>query len=273
MSEVDPLSGPGVLVGGAAPTESTRSNSRAALIDAAFEEFTSKGYEATTVAGIAERAGVTTGALYAHFRGKLDLLLATVGLTPPDDIARSIDVLAALPRSATAQALTQRFRAAPDERTQLLLDVIVVARRDPRIAGVLRSGLEGYVSATAHAVAVATDAGAIDPVAGADDTSRLISLVNFGMIVLAALDAEPPSNEALRRAAEAILRTSRADDDPAITAPLARVNARAAAAATASDELHEAIVEAVDAGHSLRQVGTAAGMSHERVRQVLRQRR
>ena len=45
-----------------------------------FEEFTTKGYEAATVAGIAKRAGVTTGAVYAHFAGKLDLLLLS---TPP----------------------------------------------------------------------------------------------------------------------------------------------------------------------------------------------
>ena len=67
-------------------SESPRANSRAALIDAALEEFSTKGYEAATVAGIAERAGVTTGALYAHFAGKLDLLLATVGLTPAEEV-------------------------------------------------------------------------------------------------------------------------------------------------------------------------------------------
>ena len=70
--------------------ERSRANSRGALINAAFEEFSSKGYEAATVAGIAERAGVTTGALYAHFTGKLDLLLATVGLTPTEDVVDSI---------------------------------------------------------------------------------------------------------------------------------------------------------------------------------------
>src|SRR6476646_2211225 len=78
------------------PTDGPRANSRAALIEAAFEEFTAKGYEAATVAGIAERAGVTTGALYAHFAGKLDLLLATVGLTPAEDVVDSLADMASL---------------------------------------------------------------------------------------------------------------------------------------------------------------------------------
>ena len=58
--------------------EPGRASSRSALIVAALDEFSEKGYEAATVAGIAERAGVTTGALYAHFDGKLDLLLGGV---------------------------------------------------------------------------------------------------------------------------------------------------------------------------------------------------
>jgi AcrR family transcriptional regulator len=110
------------------PTESTRANSRAALVEAAFEEFSSKGYEAATVAGIAERAGVTTGALYAHFAGKLDLLLATVGLTPAEDVVDSIADLAALPWSEVSRIMSHGLATPPDRGMLLLLDVIVVAR-------------------------------------------------------------------------------------------------------------------------------------------------
>src|SRR5687768_18617509 len=107
------------------------------LVQAAFEEFTKKGYEAATLAGIAERAGVTTGALYAHFAGKLDLLLATVGLAPIADIARAVGGSGWGSRSF-GEGLSER----PDRRRVLLLDVIVVARRDPDVAKILRRGLE-----------------------------------------------------------------------------------------------------------------------------------
>jgi hypothetical protein len=50
---------------------------------------------------------------------------------------------------------------------------------------------------------------------------------------------------------------------------LARVRARAAEAEAAEARLHAAIVEAAAEGHSLRRIGDAAGLSHERIRRML----
>jgi AcrR family transcriptional regulator len=250
-------------------SEGSRRNSRAALIEAAFEEFSTRGYEATTVAGIADRAGVTTGALYAHFTSKLDLLLATLGLTPVEDILRSAREAAALSRSEATKRLIQAMSARPDRHMLLLLDVIVVARRDPHVAQILRRGLERYVRASTSANDEAVQLGLIDPALATDDLARVLTLLTMGMIVFGALDGEPPSELAFARLADLLLRPAGAEDGDQ-PAALARVRARAGAAERARRTLHDGIVDAVHEGHSLRQVGTAAGLSHERIRQVLR---
>ncbi|WUD86605.1 TetR family transcriptional regulator (plasmid) [Streptomyces sp. NBC_00503] len=46
---------------------------RAALIEAAAEEFAEQGFAGTSVMKIADRAGVTLGAVYFHFRNKGEL--------------------------------------------------------------------------------------------------------------------------------------------------------------------------------------------------------
>ena len=153
----------------------------------------------------------------------------------------------------------------------LLLDVIVVARRDPDVAQILRRGLERYVRASTSANDEAVELGLIDPALATDDLARVLTLLTMGMIVFGALDGEPPSEPAFARLAELLLRPPGTDGDSDLPAALARVRARAAAAERARRTLHDGIADAVHEGHSLRQVGTAAGLSHERVRQVLRE--
>src|SRR4029077_17543211 len=94
---------------------SKRRSSREALIAAALHEFTEQGYEAATVSGIAERAGVTTGALYAHFRGKLDLLLQALGIMPASVLFRQLADLATTPSAQVAHRLGEDLAIAPEE--------------------------------------------------------------------------------------------------------------------------------------------------------------
>ena len=189
-------------------SERSRANSSAALIDAAFEEFSSKGYEAATVAGIAKRAGVTTGALYAHFTGKVDLLLATVGLTPAENIVDSIADMAALPWSEASRIMSHDLATPPDRRTLLLLDLIVVARRDPHVARILRRGLETYLDAMKHANDKGVALGVIDPALRTDELARLFALLTFGRMVFATLEERPPSDDAFRRFNDLLLQSA-----------------------------------------------------------------
>lgn len=53
-------------------------NTYEALLDAAVEIFSHKGYSNSTFHEIAERAGLTRGAIYWHFTGKIELLDAAL---------------------------------------------------------------------------------------------------------------------------------------------------------------------------------------------------
>lgn len=53
-----------------------RDRTRAALLEAARALVRDKGYANTTLAEIAERAGMTTGAIYGNFRNREDLFVA-----------------------------------------------------------------------------------------------------------------------------------------------------------------------------------------------------
>lgn len=248
---------------------SNRANSRSALLEAAFEEFTSQGYEAATVASIAERAGVTTGALYAHFSGKLELLLETIGLTPVEDLVRTVADMTARPWDEATHLLSEAMSAPPDQRTILLLDVIVVARRDPQLAATLRQGLEHYLNGMRRATESGATLGRIDPALPADDLTRVLSLINLGMIIFAALGERTPSAHAFARLTDLLMQsTGPVEEDQPVA--LLRVQGRRQALNRAQASLREAIMDAASEGYSLRHIGAVAGLSHERVRQILR---
>ena len=238
---------------------SSRASSRGALLEAALAEFSEHGYETTTVAGIAARAGVTTGALYAHFEGKLDLLVAAIGLASPAELAAAMTRALALPPELRADELGRWWRG--DRRLQLLLDVIVLARRDRDVAEMLRRGLDAYLSSMTSALEVGVAVGVLDPQIAPADLARLGAAVSLGVLVLDALGEAPPGSTSFGHVADALLGDPTAGADE-----LARVRAAAAAVEMARERLHDAIVDAAGAGHSLRTIGEAAGLSHEQVR-------
>jgi AcrR family transcriptional regulator len=53
-----------------------RTRTRARLLDAAYELFAKRGLHGATLADVARRAGMTTGAIYGNFKGKEELFLA-----------------------------------------------------------------------------------------------------------------------------------------------------------------------------------------------------
>src|SRR5580704_10973404 len=69
-------------------TGGKRERTRAALVAAALEVVSERGFAAASLDEIAARAGMTKGAIYSNFSGKAELLLAAMsakGLTLASD--------------------------------------------------------------------------------------------------------------------------------------------------------------------------------------------
>ena len=68
-------------------TKEEAAETRQALLDAALRVFSRQGYAATRLEDVAREAGVTRGAIYWHFKSKVDLyntLVAEVSLRSED---------------------------------------------------------------------------------------------------------------------------------------------------------------------------------------------
>lgn len=58
------------------PKGDKRARTRAALLEAARQLIRERGYDRTTLQAVAERAGMTSGAIYGNFRNRDDLFIA-----------------------------------------------------------------------------------------------------------------------------------------------------------------------------------------------------
>jgi AcrR family transcriptional regulator len=62
-----------------APVKAKKPDKRDAIVEAARELFTSDGYETTTIAHVAKKAGVAVGTVYLYFKNKQEMLFAVKG--------------------------------------------------------------------------------------------------------------------------------------------------------------------------------------------------
>lgn len=148
---------------------------RARLLDAAALLVASRGVDGATVDAIAREAGVTTGALYASFAGKRDLLAALVQERGTD--------LSALPLREVAAGLGETVVGVLEDNpvdARLLNELLAAAGRDDG----LREDLAARVAASVEALAQRLEEERLDTVLGAHDTALLAQVLVAGTISL-----------------------------------------------------------------------------------------
>jgi AcrR family transcriptional regulator len=121
-------------------TRAARSEGRAArdeLLDAALRVFAERGYGPAGVDAIATAAGYSKGALYWHFSGKEDLLLALIEERIDAPMRDMVAMLASAPpdRDMSVEASQSFARRLSEEREAVLLEreYWTLAIRDPEL--------------------------------------------------------------------------------------------------------------------------------------------
>jgi AcrR family transcriptional regulator len=110
---------------------------RAAILDAARELFTERGYAATPMTAIADRAGVALDTIYASVGRKPELarLLIETAISGTDQAI-----------AAEQRDYVQAIQAAPDAHTKIAIYAAAITAIAPRLAPVL-----GIIQQAAHA--------------------------------------------------------------------------------------------------------------------------
>lgn len=177
-------------------TTGSQSGTRERLLRAAAEVFREQGYEGTRVGEVARRAGLTTGAIYANFRGKSELLQEVVA----SGSAELVEQIAAERRAGASHRDILEFLGrriarpavhGPDRR--LLIEAFAAARRDPEVAEAMRRNLDQGAHRLARTVERAQEEGSIVGDVSVDAVVRFAQALAFGLYLLESMDTPMPS--------------------------------------------------------------------------------
>lgn len=166
-------------IAGVAATET-----RERLLRAAAEVFAERGYDGTRVADIAAAAGVSNGAMYAHFGSKAELLVAALRTHGRRLLA---DEFAADPDRSITDLLLRIGRRLPrprDASGYLIVEALVAARRDEDVARPMRDYVGERADWLAQLMQVAQADGDIDPALSPDALAHFCLLLAMGSALI-----------------------------------------------------------------------------------------
>jgi AcrR family transcriptional regulator len=171
-----------------APDTSTRDR----LIAAAIEVFAEQGYEGARLQDIARAAGLTTGAVYANYRGKAELLFDAIGARAGVELDGLLRSSPGLGARSVLERLGDRLPAPRAAEPSLLLDAVAAARRDDDLAALLRERLVRRESMLAGVVTQAKHDATLTDTVSTEAFTRFCTMLATGALVMRSLGLDQP---------------------------------------------------------------------------------
>jgi AcrR family transcriptional regulator len=188
-------------------------STRDRLVEAAIEVFVAQGYERARVQDIARAAGLTTGAIYANFRDKRELLLAAIAARSAAEVETLLAAATSTPPRDLLAALGSRMALRENDRP-LLLDAVVASERDPALAALLHDALAQRHDRIASLVDDGKSDRTIDPAIDTDVLTRFCLTLALGSLVVRALALPQPDPDQWAALIERLLDASAPTEEP-----------------------------------------------------------
>jgi AcrR family transcriptional regulator len=191
------------------PTSSRRRQpkvTRDRLLAAAVDLFAERGYDGVRVRDIAERAGVTTGAIYSHYPDMAALLADAAGravdhaVSAVAHVARG-EVGKTLLATATSTASGRRL----SREQALLLEAFVAARREPTLQRALGEVLRQRLAVVQHAIELGQQDGELRADLSAGAVAWFLYLAPIGLLAGRGVDLPGPNLDAMADVFEAVM--------------------------------------------------------------------
>lgn len=185
------------------------------ILDVALEAFARQGYDATGVAEICGRAGVTKGGFYHHFRTKQDLFLELL-----ERWLKEIDAQMAAARSGggtvsegllVMTGLIERVFLAAGDRLPMFLEFLVQSAHSPVFGQATAVPIRRYVGFFAGMVADGVERGELRAVQP-DVIARVLLAFAMGLLTMGLLEPLAADwGEVAREGMQALLAGMRTD--------------------------------------------------------------
>jgi AcrR family transcriptional regulator len=163
---------------------------RATLLSAAAKVFARRGYDGASISEITSEAGLTSGAIYAHYSSKAELFNATLEAYGERDLDQFLGAGVA----GVADVITTigaSFDHREETEASLLISAVVAARNDPEVSDLLRRGVAEREGMFRGLIATAQESGVLAPDVSAAAVARFCLMVGMGSLVVEALGVEP----------------------------------------------------------------------------------
>jgi AcrR family transcriptional regulator len=162
----------------------TAEETRERLLLAAADAFARRGYDGTRVADIAAAADVSSGALYAHFGSKAELLVAALRKHGRRLLAEALATDPGRPVTDLLLLIGRRLPRRRDARGYLIVEALVAARRDEDVAGPMRDYVGERGDLLAEVVRVAQAGGELDPSLSPSALAHFCLLLSMGSALI-----------------------------------------------------------------------------------------